>query len=36
MSEDWGADAVGMKAYCCPSCGDPATYEQPFICSPPL
>ena len=21
LSEDWGADAVGMKAYCCPSCG---------------
>lgn len=21
LSEDWGVDAVGMKAYCCPSCG---------------
>ena len=21
LSEDWGMDAVGMKAYCCPSCG---------------
>ena len=21
LSEDWGADAAGMKAYCCPSCG---------------
>ena len=21
LSEDWGADAGSMKAYCCPSCG---------------
>ena len=21
LSEDWGADAADMKAYCCPSCG---------------
>ena len=21
MSEDWGEDAAGMRAYCCPSCG---------------
>ena len=21
LSEDWGVDAVDMKAYCCPSCG---------------
>lgn len=21
LSEDWGVDAAGMKAYCCPSCG---------------
>ena len=21
LSEDWGVDAVNMKAYCCPSCG---------------